>query len=228
MKYENLFKIYIPEPCHEDWDKMTPNEQGAFCKVCAKTVVDFSDRTENEIQKFLNDNINNNICGRFRISQLDDNKTEEIPKLKIEKPKLEFPGFLLPVLTPFRAYAMAMMLFASVALQSCGNSNEGGGFDDGRTVGIMIVEPDSLKIKDSTESFNNRIQGGVTIDRSMRINNTQHNNTDSICNTDDTRTVGKLKVIQDTIKVDTTETMVKGEIAPQKTHGVLIMKKDEK
>lgn len=224
MKYENLFKIYIPEPCHEDWGKMTPNEQGAFCKVCAKTVVDFSDRSENEIQKFLNDNINNNVCGRFRISQLEDNKTEEIPRLKIEKPKFEFPGFLLPVLTPFRAYAMAMMLFASVALSSCGNSNEGSG-DDGRTVGIMIVEPDTLKMKDSTESFNDRIQGGISIDHSRKINNT---NTDSTCNVEDLQTVGKIKVIQDTIKVDTTETMVKGEIAPQKTHGVLIMKKDEK
>jgi hypothetical protein len=233
MKYENLFKIYIPEPCHEDWDKMTPNEQGAFCKVCAKTVVDFSDRTENEIQKFLSDNINNKICGRFRVNQLDDNKTEEILRLKIEMPKFEFPGFLLPVLTPFRAYAMAMMLFASAALSSCGNSNEGGGFDDGRTVGIMIVEPDSSKQVDTAQyNFNNdRIQGGITIDRSRQINNTQNNNTDSTCNVDELRTVGKIKVKQniDTVKADTTERMIKGEIEPvKKTHGVLIKKENEK
>ncbi|MGG5616684.1 hypothetical protein ACPDHI_10415 [Myroides odoratimimus] len=38
MKY----RIEIPEPCHEDWDKMAPQDKGRHCAVCDKVVVDFS------------------------------------------------------------------------------------------------------------------------------------------------------------------------------------------
>src|SRR5438132_12349136 len=103
MEYENLFRIHIPEPCHEDWNKMTSNQQGAFCKVCSKTVVDFSEKSSEEINKFLADNINKKICGRFKTTQLD-----ETPKLKNEIPKIHFPGYLFPIsYSPLRAFAMA-------------------------------------------------------------------------------------------------------------------------
>ncbi len=227
MKYENLFKIHIPEPCHEDWDKMTPNAQGAFCKSCAKTVVDFSCKTEAEIQKYLHDNINNKICGRFNVSQLETEPVEE-PKLKIalepQASKWNFPSYLMPIVTPFRVVAMSLMLFASLALSSCGNSNEGGGDDDGRTVGIMIVKPDSTVKQDSIKNMNDlrNIKGGVEAKYNPDYNNT----TDSTCSTvEDVTTVGKIKVIQniDTVKVDTSETMLKGEIEPvQKTHGIML------
>jgi hypothetical protein len=32
--------IIIPEPCHQNWDAMTPNEQGRHCTSCVNTVVD--------------------------------------------------------------------------------------------------------------------------------------------------------------------------------------------
>ncbi len=41
--------IIIPKPCHENWDAMTPNEQGRFCNTCAKTVVDATALTNEEI-----------------------------------------------------------------------------------------------------------------------------------------------------------------------------------
>ena len=34
--------LYIPKPCHEDWNKMTPTQQGKFCSSCSKQVIDFS------------------------------------------------------------------------------------------------------------------------------------------------------------------------------------------
>ena len=180
MKYENLFKIHIPEPCNEDWDRMTPNEQGAFCKICSKTVVDFSGRSDEEIQRYLLENSGNRICGRFNISQLENNK---VPRLKIEQPKYDFPGFLMPVVTPFRVYSMALMLFASTAaFTACGNSNTGGGDD--------MINGDVEMVKDSTFK---------------------------------TPVVGRIKRIEhDSVKTDTTETMIKDEIEPKKTHGVLI------
>ncbi|WP_029271865.1 energy transducer TonB [Flavobacterium sp. KJJ] len=68
---ERKFKITIPEPCHENWDKMTPNENGHFCLSCAKTVIDFTEMLPQEIQHFFIQNQNNKICGRFKKSQLD-------------------------------------------------------------------------------------------------------------------------------------------------------------
>ena len=196
MKYENLFKIRIPEPCHEDWDKMTPNEQGAYCKVCAKTVVDFSDKPDAFIDKYLNDNIGKRVCGRFRVDQLD-----ETPKLKIETPKFEFPSYLLPVITPFRVAALSLMIFASVALTSCGNSDGeiNGEPEYERLAGAVELVVDSANVKDTTGNINNS-------------------------NDDDIIVVGKLRVSEqlpvDTLKTDTTEIKIKGEVEPRKKQGI--------
>jgi len=75
---ERNLKISIPEPCHENWDKMTPNKNGRFCLSCSKTVVDFTSMLPDEIQHFFIQNQNNKICGRFRKSQLDS-VTIQIP-----------------------------------------------------------------------------------------------------------------------------------------------------
>lgn len=68
---ERNFKITIPEPCHEDWNKMTPSDNGRFCLSCSKTVVDFTSMLPDEVQHFFIQNQNTNICGRFKKSQLD-------------------------------------------------------------------------------------------------------------------------------------------------------------
>ncbi|UTN05826.1 energy transducer TonB [Flavobacterium bizetiae] len=68
---ERNFKITIPKPCHEDWNKMTPSDNGRFCLSCSKTVVDFTSMLPDEVQHFFIQNQNTNICGRFKKSQLD-------------------------------------------------------------------------------------------------------------------------------------------------------------
>ena len=63
-------KISIPQPCHENWQQMTPNEQGRFCASCQKTVVDFTDWTDKMLIDFLLKN-KTVTCGRFTNIQLE-------------------------------------------------------------------------------------------------------------------------------------------------------------
>lgn len=69
---ETKYKLSIPEPCHENWDKMTPKDNGRFCLSCAKTVVDFTTMLPEEIQHYFISNQGKSICGRFKNTQLDE------------------------------------------------------------------------------------------------------------------------------------------------------------
>ncbi|WP_223033288.1 carboxypeptidase-like regulatory domain-containing protein [Hanstruepera marina] len=61
--------LSIPEPCHENWNDMTPVDRGRHCAVCTKTVYDFTNKTDEQIVKaYLN---NQNLCGRFKGKQLN-------------------------------------------------------------------------------------------------------------------------------------------------------------
>ena len=78
--------LHIQEPCHENWEGMSPAEQGRFCRSCAKQVIDFSRMADNQILDLLS-KAAGNTCGRFTGNQL------ERPLLKGTK---EIPFFLKP------------------------------------------------------------------------------------------------------------------------------------
>jgi hypothetical protein len=61
--------IHIPEPCHEDWLKMTRTEKGKFCGACSKEVIDFTSKTDEDLVKSLANS--KKTCGRFKKSQLN-------------------------------------------------------------------------------------------------------------------------------------------------------------
>src|SRR5215211_4115802 len=63
-------KLHIPEPCHENWQNMTQQEQGRFCGSCQKTVVDFSVMTDKEILGYFSKS-SQHVCGRFTNDQLN-------------------------------------------------------------------------------------------------------------------------------------------------------------
>ena len=56
--------LNIPEPCHEDWNEMTPKQQGRHCMVCNKTVVDFTKQTDEQIIKTIE--VKGDLCGRLK------------------------------------------------------------------------------------------------------------------------------------------------------------------
>lgn len=70
MLFRQRYKLSIPEPCHEDWQKMHPVDKGRFCDSCCKVVTDFSKMSELEILTFFKKKPEN-VCGRFTKTQLD-------------------------------------------------------------------------------------------------------------------------------------------------------------
>jgi hypothetical protein len=68
------FKIKVIEPCTQDWDSMNHNELGKYCQSCLKTVIDFSSLREDEINSYFQKNWNSNLCGRFKLSQVENVK----------------------------------------------------------------------------------------------------------------------------------------------------------
>lgn len=61
---------YIPKPCHENWNLMTPQEQGRHCDVCSKVVVDFSQKSPQQVVEIM-ETAEGSVCGNFKLSQLD-------------------------------------------------------------------------------------------------------------------------------------------------------------
>ncbi|MBS1781274.1 MAG: hypothetical protein JST70_18250 [Bacteroidetes bacterium] len=70
-------QINIPNPCHEDWNKMTPAEQGRFCNSCQKTVVDLRNYSDTQLYNYIQQHKGESICGRLYATQL--NRSIHIP-----------------------------------------------------------------------------------------------------------------------------------------------------
>src|SRR5687768_7820769 len=62
-------KIIIAKPCHENWNKMTPEEQGRHCSACNKVVQDFTKmKTEDIVDRLKN--TKDEVCGRIGVNKL--------------------------------------------------------------------------------------------------------------------------------------------------------------
>jgi hypothetical protein len=62
--------IQIPDPCSEDFSKMTATERGAFCNKCSIDTYDFRDMSNLEINTIVKENKGEHLCGRMTQNQL--------------------------------------------------------------------------------------------------------------------------------------------------------------
>ncbi len=126
--------VRIPKPCHESWSKMFPTEQGKFCLSCEKEVVDFSDKSAEEVVNFFQSRTNpeERVCGRFNVQDL------EAPVRKAGF-NYKFINWGLGVLVGF--------------LQSCG-------WGKSQTTGEIIASDNFVKI-DRTQTNTSSILGKV-------------------------------------------------------------------
>jgi hypothetical protein len=65
-----LKSIFIPDPCHENWNKMTRVEKGRFCQSCQKKVFDFRNAKLSDVE-FVFKKLNGNVCGTFYEDQIN-------------------------------------------------------------------------------------------------------------------------------------------------------------
>lgn len=124
---ETKYKISIPEPCQENWDKMTPKDNGRFCMSCTKTVVDFTEMLPEEIQQYFI--LNKNFCGRFRNAQL-------------ESIIIQIPDRVLYSQTQYhKIFLLALFITMGTTLFSCTNKKG----EKQKIDKVQITNYDSLK-----------------------------------------------------------------------------------
>lgn len=132
-----MLKISVPEPCHEDWNAMTPNEQGRHCTSCAKTVVDFTSMSDEAIKHFFIIKKEEKVCGRF--------KNEQLHRIVIELPHnifyIPMPGW--------KKFLVASLLVFSTTLFSCDITVKGK-IDNtcDATTGLIII-PENKSLDDT-------------------------------------------------------------------------------
>ncbi len=111
--------LEIPEPCHENWNAMTPQEKGSFCDKCCKVVIDFTEMATEKVIEYINGRKNDHVCGRFRPDQIVVPATQKIKpslphraKLFLAALVLVFGGMLFTAFTSTNGTMMSMNDFA--------------------------------------------------------------------------------------------------------------------
>lgn len=69
MKQTNYI-LKIDNPCNENWTLMTTIEQGKYCSVCSKNLIDFTSLSDATIIGLI-EKSNGKVCGRFNEKQLN-------------------------------------------------------------------------------------------------------------------------------------------------------------
>jgi hypothetical protein len=104
------YKLSVPEPCKQDWDAMTPDAQGRFCSMCAKSVIDFTGMSDQQISQVVLAG-NGKVCGRFKNEQL-------------ERFVIQVPQQVLFSQTHFhKAFLLALLVAMGTTLFSCTDHN---------------------------------------------------------------------------------------------------------
>ncbi|WP_111684831.1 energy transducer TonB [Winogradskyella tangerina] len=137
---KSYFSLSIPEPCHEDWSKMTPNDRGRYCQSCSKTVIDFTTMNIEEIQDYIHNHRDQRICGHIKQSQLDTLNLR-IPK-RIFDQKMSFN----------RLFLLALLLSMGLTLFSC--KDDQGNIKKIESIEIIETQQvvsDSIQCKESAE-----------------------------------------------------------------------------
>ena len=139
---KGAYILQIPEPCHENWQNMTPDGKGRFCAHCTKTVIDFTQFSDEQIIAHIHQQ-NGHLCGRFNQNQLNRN-IQAANSRKLKQNRLQ--GFIAGVLL----------------LLTAGNANAGEVIAmKTEVVQHKDILPESLSYVDSIEAPKDTLKGTV-------------------------------------------------------------------
>lgn len=139
-------KLNIDDPCNENWDTMKREIDSGFCKKCSKSVKDFTQMKEEEIYRYIKENKNDNICGRFYSEQLGIIEYNE----NINPQKTS----VINNLTFFSAVALTS---AAIALSSCNTDQSHVDKNNLQDINTLNTDLDNSnkKLNDTSDNKNN-------------------------------------------------------------------------
>lgn len=84
MGTNRTIQLSVPQPCTQNWEKMSVTDKGRFCGSCNKSVIDFTNYSDQQLAAFFERNAAN-VCGKFRMDQLHKplHTLQQVPKLSI-------------------------------------------------------------------------------------------------------------------------------------------------
>ncbi len=149
--------LAVAKPCHENWDAMSPVEQGKFCGSCQKQVVDFSKMSDHQVAEFFKKPAMGSVCGRFMSDQLD--RSYEIPKKRIPWLRYFFT-MALPAL--FLSKASAQQTKTDKIDPAMRDTTKMHVNDEFRTMGIVApeirgFERDTVKVQPITKTIKGKV-----------------------------------------------------------------------
>ena len=129
--------LLVSEPCPANWAAMTPAAGGRHCAACAKTVVDFTSKTDAEILAYFRQAGAGRTCGRFQAGQL---------------------GRPLRPWSPHWQRWLAGWLVATLSVQSCQTTGE-----VKPTTSRLLPPPAAIPVVDSTTMGDSKTVVGDSI-----------------------------------------------------------------
>lgn len=173
--------LQIPKPCHENWDKMNPSQQGKFCGSCQKNVIDFTSMSDAQLANFFKRS-KGEVCGRFNSEQLETDIF--IPKKRIPWVRYFFQIALPAFLFSYKGYTQGKVKADTTISsndKSCNHNNQdrivlGGAvpFETTRTIAGHIIDDQGYPIPFATVAIKNT-KSGVAADAfgafSVNVNN---------------------------------------------------------
>lgn len=123
-RYVKADDIRIPEPCNEDWGRMTPEQRGRFCGACQKKVHDLSAMSERDAKAVLQSG--DDIC----VSYLSD----KAGAVQFQSERI------VPVGRLFRRACATATAGLSIALAACAPHGEGPSIEEAETEEAPFLE----------------------------------------------------------------------------------------
>ena len=161
-------QLGIPQPCHENWNNMKPEEKGRFCNSCQKTVMDFRNMSDRQLAEFFKKPAGP-VCGRFNADQL--NRDISIPRKHIPWVKYFFQ-FSIPAFL----FSMKAAAQGRVVVQEKTSIQEKMGFNSDNSLIKDLNKKDSIPVNTRitlkgkvTDEYGNGIQDASVLIKGTNI-----------------------------------------------------------